>query len=294
MQRTDWTTSVSRRGIDLSQNVHYDSVLSLEIKRIITEIQSFHDYPNQFNLYKSISLYYDITLDRLTIGYGATEVIERVFKTLKFDKVYCVEPSFQMIEVYAKMYGKKYIPITIDTLFDVQDVSAALFIANPNGNNGQAHNINGIVKRFKYVVSDEVYADFDDRFSLLYSQYENTIIIKSFSKSLGLAGFRCGFAVSTPELTYALQQARSNFIMSSFSELIIPKVIYLTPDVVYRMNETKTYLESMFKCKPSSGNYVLFSEPNKYTERFGFKLIGEYYRMALTDMKTLEEYYATS
>ena len=56
------------------------------------------------------------------------------------------------------------------------------------------------------------------------------------------------------------------------------------------MNEAKEYLESTFICKPSKGNYVLFKEPNYLTQKFNYKLVDGYYRMALTNLEIIKNY----
>lgn len=290
IQRPDWRVpSVRPHSIDLSTNVHFDSILNRHIVDILNEHPSFNNYPEQFPVYDAISNFYAIDINRITIGYGATELIDRVFRVIDFENVYIVEPSFQMVEVYCDIYKKNVIHITIEHLLSNIDIlpNSLLYIANPNGNDGSLHDISEVIDRFEYVIDDEVYSDFEDRYSLLYSSNKKIIVLKSFSKSLGLAGLRCGFAVSCPEITTRLQNFRSNFIMSSFTSIIIPRVIDMTPDVVSRMKATQNILESTYSCKPSHGNYVLFTEPNKYTERFGCKRIGEYYRMALTDKETM-------
>lgn len=291
MQRMDWTVKPIKRKLDLSINVHYDDILNRAIKIILQSHDSFNNYPYQYDLYQSVSDYHNIDIKNIAIGYGATEILERIFKTLEFKNVYVVEPNFQMVEVYCSIYNKRYIPITID---DLQTLPVAhnsiLVVANPNGNNGEVHDISNMPSKFKYVISDEVYADFNSTYSLLRNTPKNVIVVKSFSKSLGLAGYRCGFAVASEEIIHDLQQVRSNFVMTSFAATVIPKVIHMTDGVVSRMQETKQYLESSFECKPSQGNYVLFRVPNVYTETFGAKEVGGYLRMALTDMETLNDY----
>lgn len=291
MQRIDWTINPTRRKIDLSINVHYDSILNSEVRKILHSHDSFNNYPYQYDLYQAVSEYHGIDIKNLAIGYGATEILERIFKTLEFKNVYVVEPNFQMVEVYCSIYNKRYIPITIDELQTIPIVyNSILIVANPNGNNGEVHDISNTPSRFKYVVSDEVYADFESKYSFMGRIPKNTIVVKSFSKSLGLAGYRCGFAVASEEIIHEMQQVRSNFIMNTFASVVIPKVIHMTNGVVDRMQEAKQYLETTFDCKHSHGNYVLFREPNVYTETFGAKEVGGYHRMALADMETLNDY----
>lgn len=290
MQRPSWQNLIrNKRNLDLSHNIHYDSILKDEIKKILASVDSFHDYPHQIDLYEPISRYYKVPLNQLTIGYGGTEILERIVKSLDFDTAYIIEPCYKMINYYCDIYHKKYVSLTVDDLQLINpDKNSILVIANPNGINGEAHCINEYINKFKYVVSDEVYGDFYPKISLINSNFDNAIIVKSFSKSLGLGGFRCGFAIAPAHITELLQLTRSNVDMSSFSSIIIPKIIDMTPGVIHRMNEAKMFLEQTYNCKSSTANYVLFKEPNKYTEAFGSQYLDGHYRMALTNMEVLE------
>ena len=140
--------------------------------------------------------------------------------------------------------------------------------------------------RDRFIV-DEVYSDFYDTHSLINEISDNTVIIKSISKSLGFAGLRVGFCCGSLELINEVQKYRMSQITTSIASLVIPKIINMTPQVVERMLETKNYLENKFDCKKSLSNYVLFKNKNIYTEKFGAKFIEGHYRMALADMDTL-------
>jgi hypothetical protein len=63
----------------------------------------------------------------------------------------------------------------------------------------------------------------------------------------------------------------------------------MTNEVIERMKITKKFLEQNYKCKASYANYVLFKKENKFTNIFGFQKVGDHFRMALTDMKTLNK-----
>jgi hypothetical protein len=78
-------------------------------------------------------------------------------------------------------------------------------------------------------------------------------------------------------------------ITTSVASLVIPEIINMTQDVIFRMKESKVFLEKKFDCKKSYANYVLFKEKNMYTKKFGAKNTGGYFRMALADMNTLNE-----
>ena len=283
--RPDWKIDRTTSTIDLSRNIHYDAVLLNKINYELTQNISFHDYPNEYSLYSAISSYYKIPMNQLTIGYGGTEIIERVFKSLPFDDVYIVEPTFEMVQVYCKLYNKRFHTITLEQLPNVS--GGALYIANPSGNTGEVVDISPYINNFELCIIDEAYADFYSKYSVLSNNYDNVIVVKTLSKTLGTAGFRVGFCKANTTITELLQVARSNFICTSFSSIIIPRVIDNTSEVIDRMLLTKQYLESTYKCRPSKGNYVLFNKPNIYTDKFNAKIVQGYYRMALINLDIL-------
>jgi histidinol-phosphate aminotransferase len=132
-----------------------------------------------------------------------------------------------------------------------------------------------------------VYSDFDNSTSLLHNEINNVIVVKSMSKSLGLAGFRVGFCVGNKDIIDHLQNIRPLYICTKSSEIVVSNVITMTKAVTDRMQLTKSILSKNFSTVPSSANYVLFKEPNIYTQQHGAKEVNGLYRMALADRNTL-------
>ena len=73
------------------------------------------------------------------------------------------------------------------------DQNSAIYFVNPNGVNGEAHDLRNYRDKFKWFIVDEVYSDFYDKYSFIDDLSKNTIIIKSLSKSLGIAGLKSWF-----------------------------------------------------------------------------------------------------
>lgn len=286
--RPDWTQprDAAFYQLDLSKNVHYDSLLNETIKNILQE-QDVYDYPDELRLYKSICNYYKIDINKTYIGFGASDILDRLFRILDAKKYYIVEPCFELVPPQLDYCNKVYERITVDQLDGLQDKEAVLYVAHPNGNDGSNFCIKDFVQNFKYVVSDEVYSDFDNSTSLLHSKIDNVIVVKSMSKSLGLAGFRVGFCVANDKIINQLQDIRPLYICTKASEIIISNVISMTEEVVARMQLSKSLLAKNFPTVPSSANYILFKEPNVYTNRHGAKQVNNLYRMALADQESL-------
>jgi len=288
IDRPDWTKIIKNKQIDLTKNVHHDRILNEKIKEIISNTNFIVNYANDSDLYGAICNYYKIPLKNTAIGFGATDLIHRVLNSIDIDCLYIVNPSFMMVDVYCKMIGIKYKFIELNEIENLKEVNnSGVYFVNPNGVNGEAHDIRKYREKFKWFIVDEVYSDFYDNYSLINEISDNTVIIKSLSKSLGFAGLRVGFCYGSSELINEVQKYRMSQITTSIASLVVPKIIKMTPQVVERMQETKNYLENKFDCKKSLSNYVLFKSKNIYTEKFGAKIINNHYRMALADMDTL-------
>ncbi|MDA9062794.1 aminotransferase class I/II-fold pyridoxal phosphate-dependent enzyme [Candidatus Pelagibacter sp.] len=288
--RPEWKKIIQDQKIDLTKNVHHDKILNDKIKNIIQNSNFILNYANDSKIYQSISQYYKISVENISIGFGATDLIQRVINSIKIDKLYIVTPSFMMVDVYCKMIDLDYEFINFDQIDKIeQKNNSGIYIVNPSGVNGEAVDVRPYLKNFKWVVLDEVYSDFFDKFSLLGNISSNIIIIKSLSKSLGVAGLRVGFCCGSIDLINEVQKLRMSQVTTSLASLVVPEIINMTPDVISRMKVSKIFLENKFDCKKSYANYVLFKKKNIYTERFGAKNVDGYFRMALADMNTLNE-----
>lgn len=288
ISRPTWNNKTIQKEVDLSKNVHFDSILNSEVKKIIENEKYILNYGNEFDLYKAICDYYKLDINKVAIGYGAADILQRIIFTLDIKKLYIAKNAFAMIEIYCKMINLDYQVVDLEKLkIDDIEKNSAMYVANPNGVDGTGIDLSILKDKFDYVIADEVYADFNNRFSLLNKFQSNLIIVKSLSKSLGLAGFRIGFSYSSEKIAKEIQKLRTSQVSTSIATIVVPKVINKTQQVISRMHETKDYLEKNFECKGSIANYVLFKKQNQYTEIFGSREINGYHRMALTDMKTL-------
>jgi histidinol-phosphate/aromatic aminotransferase/cobyric acid decarboxylase-like protein len=289
--RPNWNIKKNQTySIDLSKNVHYDHLLNQCIQQELVTLYNYCRYPDEYHIYSAISNYYTIPIEQLALGFGATDIIERTIRLLNFKTLYIVSPTFEMVEVYCNLAGKICKTISMMEAESIQDSDGALYIANPNGLSGKLVNVLTVVNKFKFCIIDEVYADFDNSMSVLQNTPDNVIVIKSLSKSLGVAGLRVGFAKASNDVIKKIQEYRMNYVATSFSELLIPKIINMTSEIIYRMNKTKHFFEETYSLDHAHGNFVLFKFPNKYTDTFGAKKIGDLYRMALIDLDTLNEH----
>ncbi|MCP4229439.1 MAG: histidinol-phosphate transaminase [bacterium] len=201
------------------------------IREILTKI---HRYPEGSGFYfvEGISEKYGFDFDQFILGNGANDLIELVVKTYveTDENVIYGFPSFIMYEIAVKMMGAEYrrIPLKnyamdMETMLDaVDEKTKIVFIANPNNPTGtivRHKELDEFVARIPddvLVVLDEAYNDFVDDpdypDSLQYVRDGKTVMVmRSLSKTYGLAGLRLGWAVADKEIIDAVHKIRQPF-----------------------------------------------------------------------------------
>ena len=118
---------------------------------------------------------------------------------------------------------------------------------------------------------DEAYVDFATDSALdLVGQHDNVVIVRTLSKSHGLAGLRLGFAIGSAELIAALSKVKDSYnvdaIASRVGAAAIRDTAY-TRSVVDRVRTSRarlaTGLESIgFRVWPSDANFLLTRPPD--------------------------------
>ncbi len=143
------------------------------------------------------------------LGNGSDEIIQLLALALAKPgaTLLSVEPSFVMYKMIAAFTGMRYVgvPLAQDFSLDVEAMLAAIekeqpalvFLAypnNPTGNLFDADAVRRIIAATPgLVVVDEAYYAFaSDSFIPQLGQYDNLLVMRTFSK-LGMAGLRLGF-----------------------------------------------------------------------------------------------------
>lgn len=197
-------------------------------------LEIVHDYPDPaaHALRNSIASRYSITADRIMCGAGSESLLAGLCRTFFLNKenLITADATFIGIYVQAKIRGIKVkrIPLTKGYRFDVKAIVNAIdeqtkmiYIANPNNPTGSYITkdeyawLLGQVPDDVLIVMDEAYYEYANSVSdypdVLTSQPKNVIILRTFSKGYGLAGFRVGYAIADPEIITYLMKTRLAF-----------------------------------------------------------------------------------
>lgn len=294
--RPSWFQPEPQHKLPLHNNVCYDTITHRRVGELLSNFDpvKLGLYTNGYDLYNILSNYYQVNIKNIAIGIGATDIINRLIYLNRNETLILLTPTFEMVKVYCDIYNVRYIEYVYSN-FDEFDISnlpegSVVYIANPNGVNGHVFNqdeIKYILNKSKLLILDEAYIDYTTQPSLLEyeSNYDNVVIIRTFSKSINIPGARCGFCISNTDLISRIQQIRLNSITNELTTHLISNLINDLNSIIDRMNTAKTYLECKYNLKHSNGNYCLFKNMSDKLDFCHYKSINDTYdRVALADL----------
>jgi len=196
--------------------------------------------PLQSELKKKISRLKAIPEQAIFLGNGSDEAIDlcfRIFCEPGEHKALLFTPTYGMYEVAAAIHNTEVIkvPLTDDFQIDLEKVKPVLndkqlkliFICSPNnptGNHMREQDIDFILQNFNgIVILDEAYIDFSKRQSYLQklSEFNNLIVIQTFSKAWGMAGARVGMAFAHEQIIGSMNKVKSPYNISALSQAAI-------------------------------------------------------------------------
>ncbi|MEX0641145.1 MAG: aminotransferase class I/II-fold pyridoxal phosphate-dependent enzyme [Pirellulales bacterium] len=168
-----------------------------------------------------------LTSEHVAIGAGSIELI--IQTGLAFGKPGCAhvsgDPTWDTMLVYAQAKGADWIrvPLTKTYHYDFDRMLAAItdkveivYLCHPNNPTGIAEDhdqLEAFVKeaaRSKLVMVDEAFIDCLDNaeqisMKKLIPDHENVIVVRTFSKLWGMAGFRVGYLLAHPRVVAKLK-----------------------------------------------------------------------------------------
>ena len=250
------------------------------------DIDRFRLYPDPSSaeLKKALASLYKIPPSHIFAGNGSDEVLSFCFYAF-FDSAYgpvlFPEHTYSFYPVYCSYYDitfkkvplEKDFSINFDSYTDIKNFSGIIF-PNPNAPTGiltQQRDIRKLmesVSRDRVVIIDEAYIDFGGETAIpLTQEFDNLLIVQTFSKSRSLAGERIGFAVGNPNLITALGTVKDSFNSYPLDYLSQKLAIAALSDAAYfkkttaAIMETRAYTTRMFtllgwEVLPSSANFI--------------------------------------
>ncbi|MDH7487697.1 MAG: histidinol-phosphate transaminase [Anaerolineae bacterium] len=202
---------------------------SPRVAQALAEFAGYHLYPDYRPLREAVARYASVSPQQVVLGNGSDELIDLLMRLcLEPDQgVILCPPAFSMYRFFADVgrHPVWEVPRGDDFSLDMPGIEAAvresdgrarlLFLTSPGNPDGQVipqDTVRRLLRLPLMVAVDEAYIEFGGPGVLpLLAEYENLIIIRTFSKWAGLAGLRLGYALLAPELADGLERIRAPY-----------------------------------------------------------------------------------
>ncbi len=254
----------------------------LVIEALGRELTQINRYPEIMggSLRTKLAQYTQASTDQIILGNGSDDLIELILKVFvgPGDEVILPSPTFFIYQFATTVVGGLPVIVPRNSQFDieVEDILARhspktkiIFLANPNNPTANLTSREKIIELLEkvdsLVVVDECYYEIAAAtVADLVDIYPNLLILRSFSKSFGLAGIRLGYAIANKEIIDYLYRLAQLFPVSRLAlvagEAALEDLGYIQ-DNIDKIIEQRTLLGKSledlgFQVYPSSTNFL--------------------------------------
>jgi len=241
--------------------------------------------PYQKELKRKIAELKQVSTEQIFLGNGSDEAIDLLFRAFcqpGRDKVMILPPTYGMYSVCADLNNVEIISVPLTASFEI-DLEAVLakinedvkliFICSPNNPSGNIFDkiaVRTILVKFKgLVVIDEAYTDFSQQTGWLGAlrEFENLVVLQTFSKAWGLANARLGMAFADKRIIQILNNIKYPYNVNGLTQNAVLLALERSADkdnLVAGILEQKTVLQNELsklnmvqKIFPSQANFLL-------------------------------------
>ena len=163
--------------------------------------------------------------DGVLVGNGSNELIQATLAVTvgPGDAVVAPSPTFSLYRLLTSVMGGRYVPVPLghDFRYDVgglidaavRERARVVVLNSPNNPTGSALPEGAVedilTSTDALVVCDEAYQEFGGPSAIpLLGGHPRLVVLRTFSKAMGLAGLRCGLALAHPVVARELAKAK--------------------------------------------------------------------------------------
>ncbi len=265
------------------------------VKEAITaELDRLAIYPDGYAraLREKLAQHLGVDEKQLIFGNGSDEVVQiicRAFLSAGTNTVMAT-PTFPQYRHNATIEGAEIREVPLmDGRHDLQGMLEAIdeqtrvvWICNPNNPTGTYVNEEALlsflqkVPKHVLVVMDEAYyeyvtaEDYPQTVPLL-NQYDNVMVLRTFSKAYGLAGLRIGYGIASEALIRQIEPAREPFNTSVVAQAAAIAALDDQAFIKECVEKNKRGLETFYRFCEENGLHYYPSEANFILIDFGIE-----------------------
>ena len=280
-----------KNGLRLNRNERVDNFEKSILEKIFKKVKNYDlgKYPDHQIIYESLSKFLKLKKENVLISSGSDGSIKSIFEIFlsKNDKVAVLSPTYAMYQVYSDIFKTKLIKIGYNKdyklnrkqLIDIINHKniKVLFIPNPNQPIEDIISKNEMTKLCKIcnkkkilLVVDEAYYMFGaPTAASLIKKFNNIIILRTFSKSLGIPSVRFGFILANKKIISIMNSYRLSYESNFLTDTVVKYFIDNFQIIKNYINKVKIGRE-----------YV-----RNECKKLGFNVIGKYSNFLLIDLR---------
>ena len=264
-----------------------------------------------------------LTLDNIELFSGSDATLESLVRAFcpPGSNVILLYPSYDNFRVYVEIERGNVMPYypsnvfnpgnEIDDFIDfaVNNDPSIVYLINPNNPIGYFLEDSDLVKVIEalpqtLIVVDEAYIEFSSRPAgswELLERYPNLAICRTFSKALGLAGFRIGYVLANEQIITALRKVKNPQSVSTLSITAAKAAIESLDEIslnIEQIKQTRQYLIkqlntfSEIRAYTSEGNFVLVNTEEQIIEQIRYEFeINNIYTRALSHIQGMNGFF---
>ena len=274
--------------------------------------------------------FYHVNHDQVFVGVGSDDVLSMCFLTFFNSQKPILFPdiTYSFYKVWAELYRIPYECQRLGEDFrivkeDYYKENGGVIFPNPNAPTGlyeELDLVEDILRKNQdvIVIVDEAYVDFAGRSAMeLIDQYENLIVVQTFSKARSMAGMRIGYAISNPRLIQYLNDVKYSFNSYTMNQAALVCGVEAVKDREYfeeglhkiintREWAKERFQELGFRCLDSSANFIFARHPRYdakelfealkangiYVRYWGSARIEQYMRITVGTREEMEALFA--
>ncbi len=253
------------------------------------EVRKLRLYPDPdcTQLCEKLAALYDVKKENIFLSNGSDDILNFAFMAFTGQGAGLAarfpEISYGFYSVFGDLHQVAYekIPLQEDFSINVDDYChgrGMIVIANPNAPTGLTLSISQIrqileANQDNLVVIDEAYVDFGAESCVpLIHQYDNLLVVQTFSKSRSMAGARLGFAIADSAIIADLNKIKYSTNPYNINRLTMAAACAALEENDYYMKNCKaieatrqttaTALRAMgFRVLPSAANFLFIESP---------------------------------
>ncbi len=254
------------------------------LREIRPENLSLYPNSNAQKLVDAIAQYHGVKSSQVFVGNGSDDVIALSFMAFfNSDKpILFPDITYSFYPVWCRLFNIPYETPKVDDNFkiipsDYYKPNGGVIFPNPNAPTGIGEGKEFIKDILNHnpdsiVIVDEAYVDFGCYSSIeLLKEYDNLLVVQTFSKSRSMAGMRIGAAIGNEELIGVLNAVKNSYNSYTLDSVAIECGSAAVNDDEYfkstllKISSTRDRVSDIFKkmgftVYPSQSNFIFVTK----------------------------------